>query len=95
MTEDSNFNLELKMRGKTFFADTYTPSEKELHDCPHIVLSSPQEWNPHTVQFHSHARKFEDEMTQHYTISDVMRHNETHVDHDDNICLILTRLITK
>ena len=95
MTEDSNFNLELKMRGTTIFADTYTPSEKELHDCPHIVLSSSQEWNPHTVQFHSHARKFEDEMTQHYNISDVMRHNETHVDHDDNILFNIGQINNK
>ena len=29
MTEDSNFILELKMRGATIFADTYTPSEKK------------------------------------------------------------------
>ena len=60
ITEDSSFNLELKMRGTTIFADTYTPSEKELHDCPHVIMSSPHEWNPHTVQFHSPARKYDD-----------------------------------
>ena len=43
MTEDSSFNLELKMRGTTIFADTFTPSEKELHDCPHIIMSSPHQ----------------------------------------------------
>lgn len=37
MIEDLSFNLEIKTRSKTIFADTYTPSEKELHDCPHIL----------------------------------------------------------
>ena len=74
-TEDSRFNLELKMKGTTIFADTFTPSEKELHECPHIIMSSAHEWNPHTVNFHNHARNFEDEMRQHYNISDIKRRN--------------------
>ena len=53
----------------------YTPSEKELHECPRIIMSSPYEWNPDTVQLHYHTRQFEDEMTQHYNISDIQRQN--------------------
>ena len=95
MTEDSSFSLELKMRGTTIFADTYTPSEKELHDCPHVIMSSPHEWNPHTVQFHSHARKFEDEMTQHYNISDILRYNETQIDYEDNVLFNIGQINNK
>ena len=65
MTENAEFNLELKMKGTVIFAETYTPSAKELHDCPHIVLNSPHEWNPHNVKFRNQAQSFEDEMRQH------------------------------
>ena len=34
-------------------------------------------------------------MTQHYNISDVMRHNETHVDHDDNILFNIGQINNK
>ena len=34
MTENSDFNMELKMKGTVIFAETFTPSEKELHNCP-------------------------------------------------------------
>ena len=69
MTEDEEFNMELKMKGTTIFADTFTPLYKDLQTCPHIIMSSSHEWNPHSVQFHSQARQFEDEMTQRYQIS--------------------------
>ena len=49
MTEDEQFNMELKMKGTTIFADTLTPSDKELQTCPHIIMSSSHEWNPHNV----------------------------------------------
>ena len=41
MTENSNFNLELKMKGTIIFTDMYTPSEKELHACLRNIMSSP------------------------------------------------------
>ena len=69
MTENQEFNMELKIKEITIFADTFTPSDKELSSCPHIIMSSPHEWNPHDVQFHSQARQFEDKMTQRYKIS--------------------------
>ena len=51
MTESSEFNLELKIKGTVTFADTFTPTAKQLHDCPHVVLSSPHERNPQKVTF--------------------------------------------
>ena len=69
MTEDNKFNLELKMSGTVIFADTYTPSAKELHECPHIVLSSPHEWELQNVKFHSQSRDFQDEMQLNYNVT--------------------------
>ena len=70
MTEDKDFNLELKMKGTVIFAETYTPSDKELNYCPHIVLNSPHEWRPHDVKVRNQANSFEDEMQQHYNVSE-------------------------
>jgi len=69
MTEDHKFNLELEMNGTVIFAETHTPSAKELHECPHIVLSSPHEWDPQNVKFHSQSRAFQDEMQLNYNVS--------------------------
>ena len=51
MTEDAAFCMQLQMTGTIVCADTFTPSEEDLDSYPHIVLSSPHSWNPHTVQF--------------------------------------------
>ena len=56
MTEYSDFNLELKIKGTVIFADTFTPTAKQLHDCPHVVLNSPHEWNPQQVTFNNKSR---------------------------------------
>ena len=51
MTEDEQFCMEMQMNGTIVSAHTFSPSDEELESCPHIVLSSPHSWNPHTVKF--------------------------------------------
>ena len=41
MTEDSEFSMELDIKGTTIFCETHTPSDKELFECPHIIMTSP------------------------------------------------------
>ena len=41
ITENNDFCMELAMAGTVVYADTFTTSDKELHACPHIILSSP------------------------------------------------------
>ena len=67
ITEDRNFCMELKMHGTIIFADTYSPTDKELEECPHIVLSSPHPWNPHKVKF----------PRTNMTLKDVMNHGRS------------------
>ena len=57
------------MKGTIIFADTFTPTAKQLHDCPHVVLSSPHEWNPQQVTFRNKSCSFKDEIEQYYNIS--------------------------
>ena len=49
--EDNELCMELGMKGIVVYAETFTPSEQELHQCPHIILSSPNAWNTQNVVF--------------------------------------------
>ena len=51
ITKDNEFCMELAMAGTVVYAETYTQSKQELHQCPHIILSSPHAWNPQNVVF--------------------------------------------
>ena len=46
VTEDNEFCMELAMAGTVVYADTFTLSEQELHQCPHIILSLTNAWDP-------------------------------------------------
>ena len=50
------------MAGTVIYDETFTPSEKEPHQCPHIILSSPHAWNPQNVVFPRTLRTLEEEM---------------------------------
>ena len=51
ITADDEFSMELSMQGTIVLAPIHTPSQKELEECPHIILSSHKPWNPLTVKF--------------------------------------------
>jgi len=62
ITEENDFCMPLYMDGTIVYADTHSPSDKELESCPHIIMSSPHPWNPHTVKFPTCERTLEDEV---------------------------------
>ena len=62
VTENNDFYMELAMAGTVVYADTFTPSDKELHECPHIILSLTHIWDPHNVSFPKLRRTLEEEM---------------------------------
>ena len=45
LTDDSEFCMKLLMAGTVIYAETFTPSDQELHQCQQIILSSPHSWN--------------------------------------------------
>ncbi len=51
ITEENDFCMPLHMDGTIVYTDTHSPSDRELETCPHIIMSSPHPWNPHTVKF--------------------------------------------
>ena len=69
ITEDSAFSMELMMKGTIIYADTHTPSNKELSECPHIILSLSQPWNPHNVNFPKPQLTSQEMMNDNCTVS--------------------------
>ena len=62
-TEDASFCMELDMAGTIIFANTTTPTKKELDENPHIILNSSYEWNPSEVKFNISKRKLGHEIS--------------------------------
>ena len=49
--EDEKFVGCLKSSGTNIFMDTWTPTDSDLSEYPHIVLTSSEPWNPYLVRF--------------------------------------------
>ena len=82
MSEDNSFSMELKMKGTIVMAHTFTPSAEELNECPHIILSSPHQWDPQNVTFNGNSRSFEEEINKIRGISSVMIDQNNDLLHD-------------
>ena len=63
-TEAGEFYFSLQSQGTTIFLDTRTPTERELHECPHVQMTSKLPWDPHTVRFPDLPRREEEEESQ-------------------------------
>ena len=50
---EEDFVASLKSQGTVIYIDTWTPTDKDLSEFPHVVLTSPKEWDPHKVEFPS------------------------------------------
>ena len=86
ITEDNGFCMDLAMAGTICYVDTFAPSEKELHTCPHIVLSSSHPWDPHNVKFPKCRRTLDEEVGGLRYISTVISApNEKCFDEDNSI----------
>jgi len=48
---DDDFVAILKSQGTVIYFDTWTPTDADLNELPHIVLTSPREWDPQRVTF--------------------------------------------
>ena len=59
-TSEAYFVLPLKISGTNILANTRTPTDGELANCRHIVLTSAYSWNPHNVRFPQPVRSVEE-----------------------------------
>ena len=49
--DEDNFVGCLKSSGTNIYLDTWTPTDQDLQECHHIVLTSPRQWDPHKIKF--------------------------------------------
>ena len=71
ITEDYDFSMGLTMVGTIVYTDTHTPSQNELASCPHVQLTSPKPWDPHTVRFPKPTLSLEDVMVNNRQVSEL------------------------
>jgi hypothetical protein len=86
ITEDNEFCMELTMSGTICSVDTFAPSEKELRTCPHIVLSSPHQWDPHNVIFPKCKRTLDETVGGlRYVSTVISAPNQNYIDENETI----------
>ena len=49
-----DITIPLQTLGTIIYANTCTPTDQELTTCPHIILSSNADWDPHHIRFPCH-----------------------------------------
>ena len=84
ITDGAEFSMELSMAGTIVFANTFTPSPKDLETCPHITLTSPHPWNPHKISFPACTRTLQEEIGGLRQISSSQTNQGFHEDTSDN-----------
>ena len=50
-SENRDAVLHLHTEGTIIYMDNWTPTDEELLQFPHIIMTSPHPWNPSEVQF--------------------------------------------
>ena len=60
----------LKSRGTDIFIDTWTPTDQDLRENVHVVLTSLTQWDPHSIRFPQTSKSEIDEI-EGYNISSI------------------------
>ena len=84
ITEDYDFSMGLTMAGTIVYTDTHTPSENELTSCPHVQLTSPKPWDPHTVRFPKPNLSLEDVIVNNRQVSELHSSVNSTLPQDDS-----------
>jgi len=87
-SENGEVVLPLHSDGTVIYLDTWSPTDNDLNDFPHVVMSSQHEWNPVDVKFPKTSRQSEEEMSFRSIAS--VRGDEFHVEDEFDMddCLL-------
>ena len=58
---ESNVVIPMESEGTTLYVNTWTPTQSDLSSFPHVVMSSPHEWEPRSVQFPKPSQSVKEE----------------------------------
>ena len=92
-TAEADFVLPLEILGTNILANTRTPTDGELANCHHIVLTSAHPWNPHNVRFPQPVRSVEEEIAHWHAVVSATRAKYATCDVEDEVREIQRRLI--
>ena len=67
-TAEADFSQPLEISGTNILANTRTPTDVELANCRHIVLTSANPWNPHNVGFPEPVLSVEEEIAHRHAV---------------------------
>ena len=62
-SENGDAILPLHTEGTIIYLDTWTPTDEDLSQFHHIIMTSPHPWNPSKVQFPKNSLRVEEELT--------------------------------
>ena len=82
-SENGDSVLPFHTEGTIIYLDTWTPTDKDLSQFPHITMMSPHPWNPSEVQFPNTSRRVEEELTMHLIASATTDHGMSTIKIDD------------
>jgi hypothetical protein len=63
-TEGHEFTMPLNSKGTILGVITRTPTDRELQECQHVILSSEHDWDPQNVRFPKASRTVEEEVSR-------------------------------
>ena len=84
-TSEANFFLPFEISGTNILANTRTPTDGELANCRHVVLTSAHPWNPHNVRFPQPVRSVEEEIAHRHAVVSATRIKHTTCDVEDEV----------
>ena len=84
---EHDFALPFQAVGGTILTTTWTPTDKELQECPHIELTSRHAWDPQTIRFPQSDRTAEEEIDQLRRLSAVQRAHPASQDRNRTLVL--------
>ena len=77
-----NFHIPFKCEGTTIYFDTHYPTDYELEQNPHIILTSDKEWDPARVVLGNNYKLSEDAAETERFVSRVKSNREQAIDRD-------------
>ena len=72
-TEDGELVIPLQAEGTTISLSSRTATDRELHECPHIIMTSKKEWDPRDLQFPEPTKRVEHGLSMLCTCSAITR----------------------
>ena len=82
-SENRDAVLPLHTEGTIIYLDTWTPTDEDLSQFPHIIMTSTHPWNPSEVQFPNTSRRVEEELTMRSIASSTTDHGMSTIKIDD------------